>query len=96
MDRAQELVNAGVDPAYGVIRDFLHLILRASASLEQSNPFVVALDDEHTWYQYHQCFSDPLRQFMKPQEVSMLHRRAARWFESHNYYYDAMRHFLQG
>ena len=66
------------------------------ASLEQSNPFVVALNDEHTWYQYHQCFSDPLRRSMDPKKVAILHRRAARWFESRGYYYDARRHFLQG
>jgi LuxR family maltose regulon positive regulatory protein len=69
------------------------------ARLEQVNPFIIALNDEHTWYRYHQRFSALLRTCMEnsyaPEVVRKLHRQAARWYQSHNCYNEAMRQLLQ-
>jgi LuxR family maltose regulon positive regulatory protein len=65
--------------------------------LEQANLFVVALDDEHSWYRYHQLFADFLRtrlQQSQPDQVSVLHHRAADWYQRNGYYEDAMSHLL--
>ena len=68
------------------------------AHLERANMFIVALDDEHTWYRYHQLFADFLRtrlQQGQPDLVSTLHHLAARWYQRHGYYEEAMGHLLQ-
>jgi LuxR family maltose regulon positive regulatory protein len=67
------------------------------AFLEQSNLFLVALDKEQTWYQYHPLLADFLRrrQRQNPSDfVSVLHRRAAHWYRVHGYYEEAMNHLL--
>lgn len=68
--------------------------------LEQVNPFFLALNDERTWYRYHQHFAALLRTHLQTSQsedfVRTLHRRTARWYQSHNYYNEAMRHLLQG
>jgi len=65
--------------------------------LEQANLFIVALDEEHAWYRYHQLFADFLRtrlQQSQPDYVPELHHRAAHWYQRHGYYEEAMRHLL--
>jgi LuxR family maltose regulon positive regulatory protein len=65
--------------------------------LEQANLFVVALDDEHAWYRYHQLFADFLHtrlQQSQPDYAHELHERAARWYQRNGYYEEAMSHFL--
>ena len=67
------------------------------AQLEQANLFVVALDDEHAWYRYHQLFADFLRtrlQQNQPDLVNELHHRAAHWYQRNAYYEEAMSHLL--
>ncbi|MFZ0529993.1 MAG: LuxR C-terminal-related transcriptional regulator [Propionicimonas sp.] len=69
------------------------------AGLERANLFVVALDDQSTWLRYHQLFADVLRVRLlaeRPDEVQGLHRRASRWYESHGFADDAIRHALAG
>ena len=56
-------------------------------SLERENLFTVALDDRREWYRYHHLFSDFLRVELNrrsPDQASVLHRRAARWFIAHD------------
>ncbi len=63
-------------------RDDSHQIL---AQLEQTNMFLVHLDDERRWYRYHHLFADLLRGRIKhtqPDLVPALHRRASEWFEN--------------
>ena len=51
--------------------------------LENANAFVVSLDPERTWFRYHHLFADLLRLELRrtlPEEVPVLHRRAAEWF----------------
>ncbi|MBI5029492.1 MAG: hypothetical protein HZB51_03125 [Chloroflexi bacterium] len=48
--------------------------------LEQSNLFIVPLDDERRWYRYHHLFADLLHQRLiesRPHLVPELHRRAS-------------------
>jgi LuxR family maltose regulon positive regulatory protein len=54
--------------------------------LENVNAFVVSVDAERTWFRYHPLFADLLRlqlRRMLPEEVPVLHRRAAQWLSEH-------------
>ncbi len=66
-------------------------------SLERTNFFVVALDEERYWYRYHHLFSEVLRHRVRgvqPDRIPELHRRAARWYEDHAFIEDAINHAL--
>jgi LuxR family transcriptional regulator, maltose regulon positive regulatory protein len=68
---------------------------RILLELEDANAFVVSLDAERTWFRYHHLFADLLRLELRrtrPEEVPMLHRRAAEWFIRHGQVVDAIRH----
>jgi LuxR family transcriptional regulator, maltose regulon positive regulatory protein len=68
---------------------------RLLLSLEDANAFVVSLDPGRTWFRYHQLFGDLLRLELRrrlPEEVPVLHRRAAGWFIRHGQPADAIRH----
>ncbi|HEX6523122.1 MAG TPA: LuxR C-terminal-related transcriptional regulator [Streptosporangiaceae bacterium] len=63
--------------------------------LEDANAFVVSLDAERTWFRYHHLFADLLRLQLRrtlPEEVPVLHRRAAQWLSEHGQVVDAIRH----
>jgi LuxR family maltose regulon positive regulatory protein len=65
--------------------------------LEDANAFVVSLDAERTWFRYHQLLADFLRLELRRtlgDELSDLHRRAARWFADHGDVVEAVRHML--
>ncbi len=53
--------------------------------LEQTNLFIIPLDEERRWYRYHHLFADLLRQRLARSgaDVATLHRRASAWFEQH-------------
>ena len=54
--------------------------------LERANLFLVQLDHRRGWYRYHHLFRDLLQRELTEQEpdlVSVLHRRAAAWYEAH-------------
>ena len=66
--------------------------------LEQSNMFIVPLDQSRTWYRYHHLFSELLQHQqhlagLSP-DVSVLHQRASRWFEAEGYIDEAIGHSL--
>jgi LuxR family maltose regulon positive regulatory protein len=68
---------------------------RVLQDLEQANAFVVSLDAARSWFRYHQLFADLLQLELRraaPDEVSALHRIAARWFAGHGYPVEAIRH----
>jgi LuxR family transcriptional regulator, maltose regulon positive regulatory protein len=68
---------------------------RILLSLEDANAFVVSLDPERTWFRYHHLFADLLRlelRRMLPEQVPVLHRRAAEWFVQHGQAADAIWH----
>jgi LuxR family transcriptional regulator, maltose regulon positive regulatory protein len=65
--------------------------------VEQSNLFLVALDDQRQWYRYHHLFAEVLRsrlQQTQPALVAELHRRASRWYEQHQLFDEAVTHAL--
>ena len=68
---------------------------RILLDLEDANAFVMALDPERTWFRYHHLLADFLRLELRrtrPEDVSVLHRRAAAWFSEHDQVADAVRH----
>ena len=56
--------------------------------IEARNLFITPLDEKHEWFTYHYIFADFLRHIQmenNPQEVPLLKKRAAMWFEKrHN------------
>ncbi len=59
--------------------------------------FVIPLDSDRYWYRYHQLFAEVLRNRLRqyaPMELSMLHHRAAEWFERQNLLENAVQHAL--
>jgi LuxR family maltose regulon positive regulatory protein len=63
--------------------------------LERQNLFLVPLDDRREWYRYHRLFADFLHEELirrHPGGVRQLHRRAALWFQEHDFPEQALRH----
>jgi LuxR family transcriptional regulator, maltose regulon positive regulatory protein len=64
--------------------------------LERTNLFIVPLDDEKCWYQYHHLFADLLRaqllRSLSAQAVVQLHLRAADWHADNSSYLEAIHH----
>jgi LuxR family transcriptional regulator, maltose regulon positive regulatory protein len=61
--------------------------------LEQSNLFVVPLDDERRWYRYHHLFGDLLRARLvqtRPELATALQRRASEWYAGNELIAEAM------
>jgi len=66
-------------------------------SLERGNLFIVPLDGERRWYRYHHLFADLLRFRLNRDSLQLvpeLHRRAARWLESQDGVFDALKQWL--
>jgi len=66
--------------------------------LEDTNLFIVPLDDERRWYRYHRLFSDVLcarleREF-EAHEIQTLHRRASDWYDQHGFVLQGINHAL--
>jgi LuxR family maltose regulon positive regulatory protein len=72
-------------------RDDSAAILR---QLEQSNLFLVPLDERRAWYRYHQLFAEFLRTDLDEASRAGLHLRAARWFESQGLWSESVQHAL--
>jgi LuxR family maltose regulon positive regulatory protein len=65
--------------------------------LEQSNLFVIPLDDHRGWYRYHHLFGEVLRSHLHARgddRPAELHVRAAEWFESNGLIVEAIHHAL--
>jgi LuxR family maltose regulon positive regulatory protein len=68
---------------------------RILMELENAGAFVVAVDQERTWFRYHHLFGDLLALELRrtaPQEVPRLHTIAAEWWAEHGYPVEAIRH----
>ena len=67
-------------------------------SLYQSNLFVAPLDDEGSWFRYHQLFADlisaHLHSSASAEEIAVLHQRAAHWYEQADMMSDAISHAI--
>ena len=72
--------------------DFLRAVRR-------SNLFLVPLDDEGTWFRYHQLFRhllrNRLRQFYSDAEIRDMHARASAWFAAHGLLDEAIVHAVK-
>jgi LuxR family maltose regulon positive regulatory protein len=66
--------------------------------LEGHNLFVIPLDNDRQWFRYHHLFQELLQRRllaeMGPEQVTDLHRRAARWFAGQGLIEEALRHAL--
>ncbi len=62
--------------------------------LEDNNLFLFPLDEQRKWYRYHQLFSDFLRAELEEEQVSNLHKRAAKWFLAQGLYSEGVKHAL--
>lgn len=63
--------------------------------LETNNLFLVALDEERTWYRYHALFGELLRNQLlqaEPDQAATLHERAAEWYQQHGFIQPAVEH----
>ena len=66
-------------------------------TIERANLFLVPLDDERQWYRFHDLFREALLarlQATRPETVPLLHQRAARWYEEHGEFREAISHWL--
>ncbi|MCP5098302.1 MAG: hypothetical protein GY943_22365 [Chloroflexi bacterium] len=67
--------------------------------LEQSNLFIIPLDNSRYWYRYHHLFAQLLRYRLQRDwsetAVSDLHRRAAHWYKTQNLLDEAIAHTFQ-
>ncbi|MCG2786829.1 MAG: LuxR C-terminal-related transcriptional regulator [Anaerolineae bacterium] len=62
--------------------------------LEQSNLFIIPLDDERRWYRYHHLFADYLRSLLSKSEQTYLCQKAAAWHEANDLTAEAVRYAL--
>jgi LuxR family maltose regulon positive regulatory protein len=66
-------------------------------TLERQNLFLEALDEERQWYRLHSLFRDVLRtrlQATQPEQIPLLHQRAAHWYAKHENVSSAIGHAL--
>jgi LuxR family maltose regulon positive regulatory protein len=66
-------------------------------ALERMNLFVIPLDDERQWYRYHHLFAEVLKrrlEYLFPQRLADLHRRASHWYEQNGFIAEATQHAL--
>lgn len=65
--------------------------------LEKDNMFIISLDDNRQWYQYHQFFVKSLRFHLNREYSEMtihLYERAAIWYEDNGYFVDSINSFF--
>ncbi|GHO98928.1 hypothetical protein KSF_089760 [Reticulibacter mediterranei] len=68
-------------------------------TIERANLFLVPLDEERHWYRLHDLFREVLLarlQATQPEMISLLHQRAARWYEAQGMWRDAILYALDG
>jgi LuxR family maltose regulon positive regulatory protein len=66
--------------------------------MEQSNLFILPLDDRRFWFRYHPLFKDFLQtrlQKTHPGRVALLHRTASKWYAAHGFLSEAVEHALR-
>jgi LuxR family maltose regulon positive regulatory protein len=66
--------------------------------VERSNLFLVPLDEERQWYRFHELFREALFARLRasqPEQVPVLHRRAATWYETQGFLHEAITHALE-
>ncbi|GHO90434.1 hypothetical protein KSF_004820 [Reticulibacter mediterranei] len=64
-------------------------------ALERANLFLVPLDEERYWYRFHTLFREVLLarlQATQPEQVPILHRKAALWYHQQGWLHEALSH----
>jgi LuxR family maltose regulon positive regulatory protein len=72
---------------------------RMLETLEAGNLFVVALDDQRSWFRYHALFAEFLRNRLRidsPEAVETLHDRASEWCEENGLPNEAIQYAIAG
>lgn len=67
--------------------------------LQQTNLFIIPLDNERKWYRYHHLFADLLRQRLESEKQSTaagLHLSVSKWFNDNGFRWKAIHHALAG
>ncbi len=68
------------------------------AYLEETNLFLIPLDNKRKWYRYHPLFGDllqyRLRDKVGAERINQLHQRAAGWYAKFGFTDDAINHFI--
>jgi LuxR family maltose regulon positive regulatory protein len=62
--------------------------------LEQSNLFIIPLDNERDWYRYHHLFADYLRTDLSKSEATDLYKKSALWHEENDLVHEAVKYAL--
>ncbi|MGD8405377.1 MAG: LuxR C-terminal-related transcriptional regulator [Anaerolineales bacterium] len=68
-------------------------------ALEEKDLFLTPLDENRKWFRYHPLFADFLQEELDrryPEEISRLHRGAAKWYLSQGFPEIAFRHAVDG
>jgi len=66
--------------------------------IRKSNLFLIPLDTEGRWFRYHHLFAEVLYALLEqdhPDEIGVLHLKAATWFDSEGYPDEAVNHALR-
>ncbi len=64
------------------------------SELEQTNLFLIPLDDNRVWYRYHHLFADFLRTELSKTETEQLYKKAAVWHELNNLLSEAVQYAI--
>ncbi len=67
-------------------------------TLEQSNLFLIRLDEERDWFRYHHLFKEYLYKRLQQNfsnQIPDLHHKAAEWYARKNFPKDAITHYLK-
>jgi LuxR family maltose regulon positive regulatory protein len=65
--------------------------------LDDSNMFLIPLDEKRKWFRYHHLFNDFLKLCLEDEQeekVFELHRNAAKWYDQNGYTSEAYSHLL--
>lgn len=73
------------------IKDSRKIIKR----LETENLFIISLDDTHTWYRYHQLFSEFLSTGLDEDLKAEICRKASSWCKKHGFIEEALEYALE-
>lgn len=75
-------------------------VLQSASALkyiEQENLFLISLDEERTWFRYHQLFADLLRSRLRqihPDRIHSLHIKASVWLQQNGFIREAIQHLI--
>lgn len=67
--------------------------------VQQTNLFIVPLDDNRKWFRHHHLFQDLLKAQLKhyqgPEQINSLHLTIAKWFDKNGFMEEAVQHAIK-